>query len=308
MTHRGKGRWGRHTRSSHTAAKIARGVVYLARDPLHAGLFPEGAAESVERLALAAGAVTPRMCRFFERRWVRGLLQRVVEKLGPGEFMRLTLRKRFVDDETRAAIADGATQLLIVGPGFDTVGLRMAEAFPHVTVVEVDMPATAERRRHAIEQLGTTYQNHHLLGVDVSSVPLGDVLAGISSWDSKARSVVVAEGVLMYLGESEVTSFLAELKEHTGLESRLVFTYLRGDERGKPSLGKLGFIKASLKLAGEPLHWAVGKEELEPFFQRAGCRLLGPPERFDLHRRYLEPAGLGDQPVGKMEQVAVAAI
>lgn len=93
-----------------------------------------------------------------------------------------------------------------------------------------------------------------------------------------------------------------------GGQSRLVFTYLRADERGKPSLGKLGFIKVSLKLVGEPLHWAVGKEGLEPFLERAGCQLLGSPERFDLHRRYLEPAGLGDQPVGKIEQVAVAAI
>ena len=50
--------------------------------------------------------------------------------------------------------------VLIVGAGFDTLGLRIADAHPSVRVVEVDVPATAERRRKAIAKMGWRPGNH----------------------------------------------------------------------------------------------------------------------------------------------------
>ena len=86
-----------------------------------------------------AGVVTPWMERLFGSRWYRGLVARLMKKMGPGELLRLTLRKRFVDDEVRTAIDDGARQLLIVGAGFDTLGLRVTQDVSDVVVVEVDL-------------------------------------------------------------------------------------------------------------------------------------------------------------------------
>ncbi|UCD25460.1 MAG: class I SAM-dependent methyltransferase, partial [Gemmatimonadota bacterium] len=147
-------------KSSMTAAKVARGMVFLANDPVHRKLMPDGAADSVERLCLAAGVIKPWMCRLFASNWYRRLVTGLTERFWPGELMRLTLRKRFVDDEVRSAIRAGACQVLIVGAGFDTLGLRAAAAFPSVRVVEVDVPATVERRRKAIEKTGGSPENH----------------------------------------------------------------------------------------------------------------------------------------------------
>ena len=57
---------------------------------------------------------------------------------------------------------------------------------------------------------------------------------------------------------------------------------------------------------GEPVHWGVRAGELPEFLEGHGWRLSPPPERYDLRRRYLEPAGLGAQPLGAIEFVAVA--
>jgi methyltransferase (TIGR00027 family) len=214
-------------------------VAFVARDPLHASLLPEGAADSIERLSLEARVLKPWMCRLFKRQWYRRLMERTVDWLGPGELMRLTLRKRFVDDEVRAAIEAGAGQVLIVGAGFDTLGLRVAESFPDVSVVELDAPATAKLRRRAIAGTDSSHSNHHLEGVDLASTALGDTLRTMSQWDATSQTVVVAEGVLMYLSASEVAAFLRTIRANSGAASRLVFSYVTTDEKGRPYFGRL---------------------------------------------------------------------
>jgi methyltransferase (TIGR00027 family) len=248
----------------------------------------------------------PWMCGLFDNQWYQRFFTGVVDRLWPGELMRLVLRKRFFDDEVRAAIADGASQVLVVGAGFDTLGLRMAETFQNIRVVEVDAPSTAEKRRAAIGRLGVALSNHTVVAADLSIARMDVVFRDVCGWDGGARTVVVAEGVLMYLAEDDVRSFLAQVRHNCGSESTVVFSYLTADSQGRPDMGRWsGWSRLSLKLMGEPLQWSVREGELEPFIAGAGFRLLGPPERCDLRERYLKPAGIA-APVGMLERFAVA--
>ena len=293
-------------RSSHTAAKVAHRIVFAAQDPTYAGLLPEGAAKSLEEFAVAAGALRPWMSHLFETELYRRGVLGMMSSLWPGELMRLVLRKRFMDDEARAAIADGASQLLIVGAGFDTLGLRIAGEFPTVGVVEIDTPATSATRATAMEKISLTPQNHSVVGAELGSVSLGEVVERVPDWDSECRSVTVAEGVLMYLSRVEVQGFLSEFRSHSGAHSRLLFSYLTADDEGRPDMGRWsGVTRTSLKLLREPLRWCLPEGELEGFLGGAGYRLLGPKGRYDFKERYLTPAGI-DQPVGTIERFAVA--
>jgi len=296
----------RRKRASHTAVKIARGLVYVARDPKYKDFLPPEAAGSVEGLCLEAGVLKPWMCRLFETRWYQRFVDLTQRWIGPGELWRLTLRKRFVNDEVQAAISEGARQLLIIGTGFDTLGLRMAQAYPDVTVVEVDTKPTVQQRADALERMGVDYDNHQMVGADLAVSSLDELLGSFACWQADAKSVAVAEGVLMYLDESEVVSFLGEIKSSCGIGSRLIFSYVRADEKGRPHMGKLsGVVRASLVLVGEPVRWGVPDGELEPFMERSGFALAGPPDRVDLGRRYLNPLGI-DEVVGRIEQFAIA--
>ncbi len=293
-------------RTSHTAAKVARGVVFAARDPTYAKLLPDGAARSLEDFAVAAGVLKPWMCRLFESDLYRRKVIGMMTSLWPGEMMRLVLRKRFVDDEVRDAIAAGATQLLIVGAGFDTLGLRIAGDFSAVRVVEIDTPATTGKRMTTIEELGWTRPNHRVVGAELGRQSLGEVLDGQTEWSVDDRTVVVAEGVLMYLCQEDVVAFLSEISAHAGPLSRLVFSYLTADQYGRPYMGRWsGLTRASLKLIGEPLRWCISEGGLERFLRDAEYQLLGPQGRYDFRARYLE-ATADDQPVGTVERFAVA--
>jgi methyltransferase (TIGR00027 family) len=290
----------KHGRRSHTAAKVARMFVFAGRHTRYAPLLPSGAAELTETLLLATGGMTPWVQRFYasprNQRW----LERFAERFGPGQLARMALRKRFMDDEIRAALAAGATQVLVVGAGYDTACMRLAAEFPDQLFVEIDHPATSASKRAGIESMGAVPANLRLLAVDLGETTLVEALARLDqpAWDVEARTIVIAEGVLMYLAREDVVRFFAAVHELTGPGSRVAFTYMRCDARGRPYAGKWagGLTRASLKLIGEALRFCVADErELAELVQPLGWRYQPAPERFDLGMRYLVPAGLDDR-------------
>jgi methyltransferase (TIGR00027 family) len=295
-------------RPSRTAVKVGRIIVWLARQPRLAPLLPQGAAEAMERLLAHAGVLKPWMLRLYEKPWYGRLLTAIERRTVPGQSVEIGLRKRFFDDEARAALEGGARQVLVVGAGLDTLCWRLASAFPEVTFVEVDHPASQGMKRAALETLGPLPPNLHLLGVDLARTSLEVALAGLAAWRKEVPGVVVAEAVLMYLEEAHVVGFLETLGRCTGSGSRLLFSFLSWEEHGKPRFSPRmrWLVEAGLRSAGEPLLWAVRDGDLERLLSRQGFRLAAPPERTDLHRRYLVPAGLPELPVTRLEQVAVA--
>ena len=226
-----------------------------------------------------------------------------------GQMLHLVLRKRFLDDEVRAAIEAGATQVLVIGGGFDTLSLRLAKEFPAVSFLEVDHPPTHEVKARAVTEMGDERPNLRLEGVDLAQRSLAEFLQQSPDWSIEAMSAVVAEGVLMYLTEADVVAFLEAVRDCTRQGSRLLFTYVYEGALSRKNLGWLGgALTLFLKLSGEPFRWGVSPAGLEPFLEVHGYRTLAGAERFDLERRYLRAAGLADRKVARFERVAAAEL
>lgn len=120
----------------------------------------------------------------------------------------LIVRTRFVDDRLEQAIADGATQVVIMGAGWDTRAYRFAELLRGARVFEVDQPPTQNwKRRRAEAVLGPAPANLTYLQVDFRTQTLGEVLAA-AGYDSKQRTFFIWEGVTMYLPEAAVRDTL----------------------------------------------------------------------------------------------------
>jgi methyltransferase (TIGR00027 family) len=299
----------REGRPSHTAVKIGLGLVFLGQEPQLGALLPKGAVESTRRLMTAAGLLKPWHLSLFRSPAYRVFVRWLQSRVMPGQFLHVALRKRFIDDETRAEIARGVTQVLSAGAGFDTLCLRLASEFPDVTFVEVDHPATQAAKRKGVAALGPIPPNFHLHGADLAGAGLEEALPAVGAWRRDAQSLVVAEGLLMYLDETDVCRFLEAVRRNVGAGSRLLFTCMQADEHGRLLLGKLGWLaRASLEVVGEPLRWGVRRGALEPFLQRHGFALESSPSPADLHSRYLEPAGLSGRYLGGIEFMAVGRV
>lgn len=184
----------------------------LFDDPDAARLLPPG-----QRLIVGA-------CRWGP---VRDLLVRATDSKARGLWAGMLCRKRYADDQVRAALRDGIEQFVFLGAGLDTRPYRLvtptgARAF------EADLPATvAVKRRRLTEAYGRVPANTTLTAVDLET---GDLTAALTAagfaWNEPA--MVIWEAVTQYLTEDAVRRTLACLTS-SAPGSRLIFTYLRRD-------------------------------------------------------------------------------
>ena len=129
----------------------------------------------------------------------------------------------------------------------------------------------------------------------------------LPGWRNDVVTVVVAEGLLMYLDESDVAKFLEGVRASTAPLSTLLFTHICTDEHGELVTGKFsGFVRAALKFVGEPLKWGIRQDALAAFVGAHGYTLDQAPTAEQLRVRYLEPVGIADEIVGDIELMAVA--
>lgn len=291
-------------RPSLTAIKIARGIVFVAEDPRVRDVLPRGAVAANESLLERAGLLKASTAALYKKNWFRRFAHWVASKTAPGQMMTLPVRKRFMDDEVRRALDDGASQLLVVGAGFDSLAFRIAGRFRDVQCFELDHPATQSVKRGALDPV----PNLHYVAADLASKSVAEALE-FSGWRSDTRSVVVAEGLLMYLEEAEVIHFFQGVRAATARGTTLAFTHIGVDDDGAPAAGtRSRAMRVALKLAGEPLKWGIRREALPGFLDAHGYTLLRAPTPEALRESYLVPAGLGDEIVGDIELMASAEV
>ncbi|MDC3954384.1 class I SAM-dependent methyltransferase [Polyangium jinanense] len=294
-----------HERPSLTAKKIARFLILIDAVPRFAGLLPADAATTVEAILRASGAVGRRQIDMMRAPWTQRFYEIAEAWTARGQLIWFGLRKRWMADAVEEAIAAGATQLLVVGAGFDPLATIVARRHPEVTCVEIDAPATAAPKRAGVRGAGFERTNLHICAADLSKRSLGEILRA-TPWRSDARSVVVAEGLLMYLDVKDVKAFFRAVHEHTGPGSRVAFSHVDGDDAGRPHLGTLDWlIRTSLRFAGEQMRWGIRPEQLPAFVKEAGFLVVEQADGEALRKEYLAPIGLPEEPVAAYEVLAL---
>ena len=188
----------------------------------------------------------------------------------PGQFEAFAHRKAFCDRQVRDGIGDSVTQILVLGDGYDTIGWRLAPEFPGVNFFEIDHPATARLKAKGIDAMGKR-DNLCLIAEDLGKRKLADVLKINDSWDHPARTVIVAEGLVMYLSPEAVRDLFCQCAVIAGVGSRIAFSYIPTGADGRPDAGRwTGLMLWLQKVAGEPWTWSIRPEELGLFLAETG--------------------------------------
>jgi methyltransferase (TIGR00027 family) len=234
----------------------------------------------------------------------------------PGIFLHYLMRKLFIEDAVRRALADpsaGARQVVIIGAGLDTLGARLAleGTVAGGKVIEVDHPLTQRVKRRALARHSRQPTNLQLVELDLTARALDATLRASSSFDPNLATVFVAEGLLMYLAAEQVQSFFRALRDLAAPGSRVVFTFMESDRADRIRFKSLPgwyapLLDLWLRRLGEPMRWAIDRERLESYLQPLGWRLLAIADRETFRSRFLEPRGLGDRELVDGEYVGVA--
>jgi methyltransferase (TIGR00027 family) len=204
----------REARPSSTAMFVAalRAVASLGEgalisDPVAARFLPRSWAGA---LALAERHGATRLVR-----WLPDVLSR-------GRLQHIALRTRVIDDHLVRAVATGVQQVVLLGAGFDARAYRLA-SLDACRLFEVDHPATQATKRARVAGLAPVVRALEHVPLDLERRGLVDGLVR-AGFDLGETSVVVWEGVTMYLSEEAIRATLGALAELMAPGSRLILT------------------------------------------------------------------------------------
>jgi methyltransferase (TIGR00027 family) len=214
-------------------------------------------------------------------------------------YFMVNVRTQYIDAALRRAAADGATQAVILGAGFDSRAYRFRETFPQLRFFEVDLPATGEvKRQRLAEAFGAVPDYVRYAPIDFGTQKLEDVLPPLG-FDPKQRTFFVLEGVTMYVDKAGIGATLDFIRRHSAPGSRVVFDYLlrpviEGKFKGYWAADYITFAVARM---GEPFVTGWMPAEAAAFLKKHGLAVVDDAGDRELGKRY---AGSDGKPEGRL--------
>ena len=218
---------------------------------------------------------------------MRALTLNRTEAVARGIFGAQICRTCFIDETVETALAQGISQLVILGAGFDTRAYRL-KGIEQIKVFEVDLPhVQADKKARVQKRFGRIPANVTFIPIDFDTQTLDTVFAG-SPFDSSKPAIFVWEGVTQYIPESAVNQTLAFVgKSAPG--SHIVFTYVL-----KSIIERRSGIPGAVEMmdyVARSSPWIFGLEpsEVASFLQPFHLKLLADVGSSDYQVKYLQP-------------------
>ena len=275
---------------SKTARKVALNIVTLGSKHGMEKVLPPSIVDATAKLLVEYGAVGQRTVDFSRSRMAVDIYL-AFDLMMPGQFEAFAHRKAFCERQVREGIEAGASQVLVLGAGYDTLSWRLAPEFASVSFFEIYHPATARLKTIGIEAMGQL-SNLHLIAEDLGEQQLVDVLHADAAWDSTSPTIIVAEALLMYLPAEAVGTLFKQCAAVTGAGSRIAFTYVGTRPDGQPDAGPWTWLVLwILKTSGEPWLCSIQPEELGSFLKERNWTIV-PDQRESSDRCGVELFGI----------------
>ena len=292
-------------RPSSTAMLVAMGIAAVHATPELRGLLPPGAGEMTTALLREESARSRATLALLRFRWFRRVVFGMQRFVTPGVFVHFALRKRFIDDAVRGALADGFEQVVVLGAGLDTLASRLHGEYPTVQLIEVDHPASQAAKLRLLPDAAKAGENLHFCALDLAQPALAAKLAECPGFQGDRRTVFLAEGLLMYLPEEAVAGLLTAITDSVR-DGRIVFTALELSEADKPALrGSTEAVNWWLRGRDEPFRWGIRPSDMPAFLARFKIHLMDTAGEKLLCRLYV-PAELGPLEIAAGEWIYVA--
>jgi methyltransferase (TIGR00027 family) len=194
----------------------------------------------------------------------------------------MLVRTRCIDEMMERAVRSGATQLVILGAGFDTRAHRFSEVLKDAVVIEVDYDATQEYKKRRVEEaLGGAPANLVYSPIDFARESFAEVLRR-AGFQPDRKTYYICEGVSMYVPEEGMKKTLRAIAAESAPGSLLLLEYLNRDGLELLRNHPMGMVKNALQW-GEPFVFGVPDGQDREFFLGTGLELgetlkIGSPE------------------------------
>jgi methyltransferase (TIGR00027 family) len=263
-------------KASNTALVVCAG---LQLAPRHAAL-PDDALRFGEQLLRLTH---PRLSGLLRKAWFRTLCKLLERATLPGICLHFALRKRILRQHAQAALAAGCTQVVVLGAGLDTLCMELKEGRPDLRCIEIDHPATQALKCTAIAGKAIDF-----IPADLARQELAALLQAHPGFRADARTLFVAEGLLMYMPLDAVRQLFAQMAA-AAPDSQVAFTWFEPLADGRPNFRQRSrLIDYWLRWRGEPFLSGVARTGLARFLCGAGFdlqELHASSDLFDTRRK-----------------------
>jgi methyltransferase (TIGR00027 family) len=218
---------------------------------------------------------------------IRRLMIRGSEFTGPGLWVNMACRKRFIDDRLAEAL-DSIEAVVILGAGFDTRPYRLTRR-ARIPVFEVDLPVNIARKAKAVRRvLGDPPLSVRLVALDFER---DDLLTSLAEhgYRTDYRAFFICEGVTQYLTEDGVRRTLEGLRA-AAPGSRFVFTYVHRDFIDGTNLYGSRTLYRNVRERQQLWRFGLEPDEVAGFIGDYGWRLVEQAGPDEFVQRYVEPA------------------
>jgi methyltransferase (TIGR00027 family) len=192
------------------------------------------------------------------------------------------IRTRYCDNALSEALQNGVRQLIILGAGFDSRGYRFADRLRTVRFLEVDYGPTQEYKKQRVKEIfGVVPKHVHYIPMDFTK---DDLLSQLRTggYSEREKSLIIWEGVTMYIPEAAVEDTLHFLRDHAGPGSTIIFDYaLASDSRVN---------NANTRFAawGEPWVFGFPGDSADEYVRRHGLTVVSDISMGDLEARFAQ--------------------
>lgn len=234
----------------------------------------------------------------------------LAERVTPGVEVFLFARCAVGDDQIREALAeDATTQVVVLGAGLDTSGLRIDAERRQIGLspgvfFEVDLPATQIEKQQQVARLlraRPSLSQDHIVYVPCSFGEHQLVKALQDAGFQPSTPVMwVWSGVTYYLPEPAVRSTLADLRMLSTRGSRLFFDYVLLEAYENPDLYAFRETKARVDSFGESLLFGLraGRERVSGWLTEQGLEFVRSYTNLDMVDVYEAKTGMKARSAG----------
>jgi methyltransferase (TIGR00027 family) len=250
--------------ASATALLIAASLVSMERNPVYASTISTASAELAGRILKNYSPASRYFLKLLRRSWfwqVAALCERLTV---PGILRHYALRKKCIAELACAGAAEGISQFVVLGAGFDGLAFELRRKFADVQAWEIDHPATQRWKASVVNSAET--DGIHFVPADLSLTGVNDELLISAGFDPKQKTLWIAEGILMYFSEQTVARLLEQTRKLSAPCSGLVFTFMERDTKGRIRFrDQTKLVDWWLRRRKESFRWGIETDNLAKF-------------------------------------------
>jgi methyltransferase (TIGR00027 family) len=146
-----------------------------------------------------------------------------MNKLTPGIYEYIIARTLFVDEVFTQALKESMPQIVFLGAGYDSRGIRFNHLNNGTRIIELDMAAIQKRKIKCLNKNKIKIpESLTFTTIDFNNQSLESVLAS-AGYQKGKRTLFIWEGVCMYLEDQSVRDTLTFIQQSSTSDSLLAF-------------------------------------------------------------------------------------